>query len=85
MTNDYVDLVGDIMYPKCSFENFPEEQKVFTAFVLFFPLLSIELPQLPYDKFSTLGYLLSPLRDPTVIGMSLQPASSSLVALHPFS
>jgi hypothetical protein len=43
---------------------------------LFFPLLSIELPQLPYDKFSTLGYLLSPLRDPTVIGMSVQLASS---------
>lgn len=28
MTDDYMDLVGDIMYPKSSYETFPEEQKV---------------------------------------------------------
>lgn len=28
MTDDYLDLVGDIMYPKCSYDTFPEEQKL---------------------------------------------------------
>lgn len=28
MTDDYLNLVGDIMYPKCTYENTNEEQKV---------------------------------------------------------
>jgi hypothetical protein len=32
MTDDYVDLVGDLMYPKCSYETFPEEQKASRKF-----------------------------------------------------
>mmetsp|Transcript_12527 Transcript_12527/g.18916 ORF Transcript_12527/g.18916 Transcript_12527/m.18916 type:complete len:185 (-) Transcript_12527:230-784(-) len=52
MTDDYVDIVGDIMYPKCSFgsSNVSEEE-----------------PKLPFEKLNTLGYLLNPIRHRTVL------------------
>ena len=52
MTEDYTNFVGEIMYPKQKFGAFG-----------FDPSSS----RFAVERFSTLGYLLSPLRRPTVI------------------
>jgi hypothetical protein len=76
MHEDYVNLVGDIMYPKSTFhyaESNPAEGKVRTMSMLYEFLshwmLQYLCLQFPLEKINTLGYLVNPLRKRSVLGI----------------
>jgi hypothetical protein len=74
ITNEvYVNLVSEMMYPKAEFGPYgysPEENRVSAGlcFVVISLRIIVSFTQYPFEKISTLGYLLNPLRNRTVFG-----------------
>ena len=76
ITEDYVNIVGEIMYPKQTFGPYgydAESGRVSISVFLLGACSSqiyslFRIVQFPVEKMSSLGWLLCPLRKPTVIG-----------------
>jgi hypothetical protein len=84
MSEDYVSLVGDIMYPRKEFGPYgyiPDKARV-SALSILQSVQSLHqhmhaCMQFPMDRINTLGFLLSPIRKPTVIGIVIFTCSDS--------
>jgi hypothetical protein len=71
MTDIYVNLVGEMMYPKTTYGLYgyaPEDGRVSLFRFASHFLLYKYVYQFPIEKVNTLGYLLNPLRKRSVIG-----------------
>lgn len=75
ITEDYVNIVGELMYPKqpvgpygFDSENGRVRIRCYVALLTTLVTFVDELQQFPADRMNTLGWLLCPLRKPTVIG-----------------